>query len=71
LLNTYLVELAISLFAETPAPPYYAVVFTSTRTGGDHGYSSMVNKMVIMLILRRYAPNLLKPLFGENIGQLP
>lgn len=28
-------------FAETPEPPYVAVVFTSTRTPGDHGYAAM------------------------------
>jgi len=25
--------------------PYYAVIFTSTRTDGDHGYSDMSNLM--------------------------
>jgi heme-degrading monooxygenase HmoA len=25
-------------FSRTPAPPYYAVVFSSKRTQGDHGY---------------------------------
>ena len=24
------------MFAQTPAPPYYAVIFSSRRTGGDH-----------------------------------
>lgn len=28
-------------FAETPQPPYTAVVFTSTRTPGDDGYVAM------------------------------
>jgi heme-degrading monooxygenase HmoA len=28
-------------FAETPEPPYTAVVFTSTRNPGDDGYSAM------------------------------
>ncbi len=27
-------------------PPYYAVIFTSHRTKGDHGYDEMVDKMV-------------------------
>ena len=31
--------------ASTPKPPYYAVIFTSLRTGGDHGYSEMAKKM--------------------------
>ncbi len=32
--------------ARTPAPPYYAVIFTSRRTAGDHGYGAMAEKMV-------------------------
>lgn len=31
--------------AETPAPPYYAVIFTSVRTAGDAGYEAMARKM--------------------------
>lgn len=31
--------------AETPAPPYYAVIFTSTRTEGDNGYEQMAEAM--------------------------
>lgn len=31
--------------AATPAPPYYAVIFTSTRTRGDQGYSAMAASM--------------------------
>lgn len=27
--------------ADTPAPPYTAVIFTSVRTTGDHGYAAM------------------------------
>lgn len=26
-------------------PPYYAVIFTSIRTGGDNGYSEMADRM--------------------------
>ena len=29
------------LFADTPEPPYVAVIFTSVRTEGDHGYAAM------------------------------
>jgi heme-degrading monooxygenase HmoA len=36
----------MSHIAETPAPPYYAVIFTSHRTEGDQGYAEMANKMV-------------------------
>jgi heme-degrading monooxygenase HmoA len=32
--------------ASTPEPPYYAVVFTSTRTEGDRGYDEMAQRMV-------------------------
>ena len=31
--------------ADTPAPPYYAVIFTSTRTDGDNGYEGMAQAM--------------------------
>jgi heme-degrading monooxygenase HmoA len=33
-------------FASTPRPPYYAVVFTSQRRGGDHGYGVTADRMV-------------------------
>src|SRR5262245_28101125 len=32
--------------ATTPQPPYYAVIFTSTRTPGDDGYGAMAERMV-------------------------
>lgn len=32
-------------FAGTPEPPYYAVIFTSQRTDGDHGYEAMAQAM--------------------------
>lgn len=32
--------------ATTPEPPYYAVIFTSVRTGGERGYGAMADKMV-------------------------
>ena len=31
--------------AETPEPPYTAVIFTSTRTDDDNGYSRMLQRM--------------------------
>jgi heme-degrading monooxygenase HmoA len=31
--------------AETPEPPYTAVIFTSTRTSGDNGYARMLQRM--------------------------
>jgi heme-degrading monooxygenase HmoA len=32
--------------AITPSPPYYAVIFTSTRTGDNFGYDAMSDAMV-------------------------
>ena len=32
--------------APTPAPPYYAVIFTSLRTDGDGGYGAMSERML-------------------------
>lgn len=34
------------MIAKTQKPPYYAVIFSSTRTVGDNGYSEMADKMV-------------------------
>ena len=34
--------------SKTPPPPYYAVIFTSLRTAGDRGYSSMAEKMELL-----------------------
>lgn len=36
----------MSLIANTPKPPYYAVIFTSHRTDGDNGYAVIATKMV-------------------------
>ncbi|WP_148864054.1 antibiotic biosynthesis monooxygenase family protein [Marinobacter fonticola] len=36
----------LPLIAETPEPPYYAVIFTSLRAEGDHGYDAMAQRMV-------------------------
>lgn len=32
--------------ATTPAPPYYAVIFTSVRTPGDGAYSEAAERML-------------------------
>ena len=32
--------------AKTPRPPYYAVIFSSTRSEGDKGYEQMAQRMV-------------------------
>ncbi|WP_459873598.1 antibiotic biosynthesis monooxygenase family protein [Halomonas shantousis] len=34
--------------ANTPEPPYYAVIFSSHRTEGDHGYAAMAERMVAL-----------------------
>ncbi len=36
------------MFAQTPEPPYYAVIFTSQRTAGDEGYGDMAELMVAL-----------------------
>ena len=36
----------MSHIAQTPEPPYYAVIFTSLRTDGDRGYAHMAQRMV-------------------------
>lgn len=33
------------MIAHTPAPPYYAVIFSSLRTAGDHGYAEAATRM--------------------------
>ncbi|WP_175577539.1 hypothetical protein [Photobacterium proteolyticum] len=39
----------MSGIANTPEPPYYAVIFTSERTEGDNGYGLMADKMVFII----------------------
>ncbi|MGY3853345.1 antibiotic biosynthesis monooxygenase family protein [Aeromonas allosaccharophila] len=34
------------MIANTPEPPYYAVIFTSLRTDEDAGYGAMAERMV-------------------------
>lgn len=34
------------MLAKTPKPPYFAVIFTSSRTPGDNGYEKMAARMV-------------------------
>jgi len=36
----------MSEIAQTPAPPYYVVIFSSHRTKGDNGYGAMAERMV-------------------------
>ena len=35
-----------SSLANTPEPPYYAVIFTSLRTEGDRGYGKTAERMI-------------------------
>lgn len=34
------------MIANTPAPPYYAVIFSSLRTEGDQGYGAAATRML-------------------------
>ena len=34
------------MIAHTPAPPYYAVIFSSLRTAGDNGYGEAATRML-------------------------
>ncbi len=34
------------MFAKTPEPPYYAVIFTNQRRAGDDGYAETADRMV-------------------------
>jgi heme-degrading monooxygenase HmoA len=34
------------MLVNTPTPPYYAVIFSSTRTGVDDGYAAAAARMV-------------------------
>jgi heme-degrading monooxygenase HmoA len=41
-----------SAFANTPEPPYYAVIFSSRRAGGDSGYAAMADRMAALAALQ-------------------
>jgi len=36
------------LATDLPAPPYFAVIFTSLRTPGDQGYGEMAERMLAL-----------------------
>lgn len=42
----------MSGIAQTPQPPYYAVIFTSERTDEHHGYAEMAEEMVKLASLQ-------------------
>lgn len=46
----------MSKIANTPKPPYYAVIFSSVRTAGDNGYAEAARHM---LDLARQQPGFL------------
>ena len=39
----------MSQFANTPEPPYYAVIFTSIKSHEDNGYEKMSQKILKIL----------------------
>lgn len=41
-----------SSFPQLPAPPYYAVIFTSQRTRDNNGYGAMADRMVELAALQ-------------------
>ncbi len=45
-------DVIVSEIAQTPKPPYYAVIFTSERTDGDLGYAEMAEEMVNLAIVQ-------------------
>lgn len=40
-----MIEPDSAALAETPSPPYTAVIFASLRTDGDNGYAAMAERM--------------------------
>jgi heme-degrading monooxygenase HmoA len=40
------------MIANTPSPPYYAVIFTSLKTDASDGYDTMSNRMVELAMLQ-------------------
>jgi heme-degrading monooxygenase HmoA len=42
----------MTIIANTPKPPYYAVIFTSIRTDIDNGYNEMAERMIELATLQ-------------------
>ena len=38
------------MIAETPSPPYYAVIFTSQRTNIDNGYNEISEELITLAL---------------------
>jgi heme-degrading monooxygenase HmoA len=45
-------EMLVNTIANTPAPPYYAVIFTSLRTDVNEGYGQMADRMMELAALQ-------------------
>ena len=43
---SFIISNESNMIAQTPLPPYYAVIFSSIRTEGDNGYSEMADLMI-------------------------
>ena len=39
-------RIELAEIVKSPEPPYNAVIFTSHRTGGDHGYGEKAARML-------------------------
>ena len=50
------------MIAKTPRPPYYAVIFTSTRTEGDNNYGKTAQRMAELAAGARYPAKLMRAL---------
>ena len=44
--------MGMDAFAATPAPPYYAVIFSSQRSQGEGGYGAMAERMVELAVFQ-------------------
>lgn len=41
-------DTSATAFARLPEPPYFAVIFSSSRTPGDQGYAEIADRMVAL-----------------------
>ena len=44
----------MSEIAQTPQPPYYAVIFTSLRMEGDYGYGETAVRQALDYLMEEY-----------------
>ena len=52
--------------ADTPPPPYYAVIFTSLRTNIEDGYDAMAQKMLDLAARQPGSPDIWAPSLREK-----